>query len=459
MTRDAAIAAARKRFTSGAFREVLARRVAMRTESRRPDRRAELAAYLSDEIAPWLAAHGFRTETLTHASAPAPFLFAERIEDPALPTIFSYAHGDVVNGFDEGWSDDLSPWAITEVDGRWYGRGVADNKGQHTVNLEALAAVLETRGRLGFNTKILFDMGEEMGCPGLGPVVRENAEKLAAELLVASDGPRLAAGRPTLFMGARGAVDIVLTVTRRKGGHHSGNWGGLLANPAIELTHALASIVGPKGQIRVPGWTPERMPDSVRSALAGVTLERGPDDPEIDPDWGEPGLIPAEQLYGWCSFEILSQLVADPSAPVSAIPPSAWARCQLRFTADITPETILPALRRHLDAHGFGFVEAGLGEQPLVRATRLDPDDPVVARLAESVTRTLGRPPALLPNFGGTLPNDIFALDLGMKTIWVPHSYPGCRQHGTDEHVPAAIFEEGLAMMAGIFWDLGEPAG
>ena len=456
MSRDAAIANATGRLSSGAFREVLARRVAMRTESRRTDRAADIAAYLTDEIAPTLSAMGFESAILTHPAALAPFLFATRIEDPALPTVLCYAHGDVVNGLDEAWSDGRSPWRVEEVGDRWYGRGVADNKGQHTVNLEAMAAVIETRGRLGFNAKILFDMGEEMGSPGLGELVRENADMLAADLLIASDGPRLAATRPTLFMGARAAIDIVLSVTRRQGAHHSGNWGGLLANPAIELTHAIAAIVGPKGEIRVPGWRPHEMPASVRRALAGVALEPGPDDPQIDPDWGEPGLTPAEQVYGWCSFEILNQIVADPAAPVSAIPPSARAYCQLRFTADVDPGDVLPALRRHLDNKGFDFVDARLAKAEPARATRLDPEDPAVVRIAASVARTLGRPPVLLPNFGGTLPNDIFALDLGMKTIWVPHSYPGCSQHAPDEHVPVAILEEGLAIMAGIWWDLGE---
>ena len=60
-----------------------------------------------------------------------------------------------------------------------------------------------------------------------------------------------------------------------------------------------------------------------------------------------------------------------------------------------------------------------------------------------------------MPNFGGSLPNDVFSEGLGLPTIWVPHSYPGCGQHGADEHLPISIVREGLAIMAGIFWDLG----
>ena len=66
----------------------------------------------------------------------------------------------------------------------------------------------------------------------------------------------------------------------------------------------------------------------------------------------------------------------------------------------------------------------------------------------------------MLPNLGGSLPNDVFADILGLPTVWVPHSYPGCSQHAPDEHLAAgSIVREGLALMAGLYWDLGDPVG
>jgi len=89
-------------------------------------------------------------------------------------------------------------------------------------------------------------------------------------------------------------------------------------------------------------------------------------------------------------------------------------------------------------------------------ATRLDPDHPAAQWAVASVARTAGRAPAVLPNLGGSLPNDLFAQLLGMPTIWVPHSYAGCSQHAPDEHGLAPILREGLQVMTGLFWDLGE---
>src|ERR1043165_4916261 len=136
----------------------------------------------------------------------------------------------------------LSPWQLIERDGRHWGSRGVDNKGKHTINLAAVAAVLAVRGRLGFNAKWLIEMGEETGSPGLRELCAEHRDLLAAEVLIGSDGPRLTADRPTISLGTRGAFPIDIWIDAREGGHHSGNWGGLLSSPAIQLVHALATI-------------------------------------------------------------------------------------------------------------------------------------------------------------------------------------------------------------------------
>jgi len=90
------------------------------------------------------------------------------------------------------------------------------------------------------------------------------------------------------------------------------------------------------------------------------------------------------------------------------------------------------------------------------QASRLDPEDLWVVFTARSIERTTGRAPTVLPNLGGSLPNDSFADVLGLRTIWIPHSYAGCSQHAPDEHLLAPLAREGLGLMAGLFWDLGE---
>jgi acetylornithine deacetylase/succinyl-diaminopimelate desuccinylase-like protein len=455
MKRDDAIALAAKQFDGGEFKQLLARRIAIPTESQNPERADVLQRYLDEEIRPAFEAMGFECRTLTHPKARAPFLFAQRMEDPALPTVFGYGHGDVIRGLELEWKPGLSPWTLTESEGRWYGRGIADNKGQHTVNMQALANVISARGRLGFNAKYLIELGEETGSPGLRELCEENKQLFGADLLVASDGPRLRAERPTIFLGSRGALSFDLSIDARKGGHHSGNWGGLISNPGIQLAHAIATIVSPTGQIRIPEWVPKELPASVRRALADCEVDGGPDGPQIEPWWGEPGLTPAERVFGWCSFEVLAYKTGNPQTPVNAIPPSAWARCQLRFVVGTNPDEFLPTLRRHLDRQGFPMVKVASVREEMFHATRIDPDDPWVEWAAASLAKTTGKKTAVLPNLGGSLPNDIFTDILGLRTIWVPHSYPGCSQHAPNEHLPPELLREALQVMTGLYWDMG----
>jgi len=148
----------------------------------------------------------------------------------------------------------------------------------------------------------------------------------------------------------------------------------------------------------------------------------------------------------------------NPQAPVNAIPASAWARCQLRFVVGVDQEDILPALRRHLVTSGLDMVQVTPSPHDGVfPATRLDPEDPWARWAQASIARTTQKSPAILPNFAGSLPNDIFSEILELPTVWVPHSYPACSQHAPNEHLPVAIAREGLAMMAGLYWDLAEP--
>ena len=151
-------------------------------------------------------------------------------------------------------------------------------------------------GRLGFNLKILIETGEESGSPGLSEFCARYADDLAADLLIASDGPRVAADRPTVFLGSRGAAGFTLRVRLRDRSYHSGNWGGLLRNPATTLAGALASLVSGQGEILVPGLRPPPIPDVVRTALRTIQVGGDPGDPDIDEGWGEPGLTPAERV-------------------------------------------------------------------------------------------------------------------------------------------------------------------
>jgi acetylornithine deacetylase/succinyl-diaminopimelate desuccinylase-like protein len=457
MSREQAIAHAERYFDDGGFFADLARRVAIPTESQNPERGAELRRYLAEEMQPSFEKLGFRCTVLPNPSAGyGPFMVAERIEDPALVTVLSYGHADVIRGQEASWRKGLDPWKLQRDGERLYGRGTADNKGQHSINLAGAAAALATRGKLGFNLKVLIETGEEVGSPGLKAFCEKHKDLLKADVLIASDGPRLQPGQPTVFLGSRGAFNMDLVVDLRDGGHHSGNWGGLLANPGVILAHALASITGPKGEIKVAAWRPDSLTPAVREALSGLEVDGGADGPKVDPGWGEPGLTPAERVFGWSSFEVLAFTTGNPDKPVNAIPPRASCHCQLRYVVGVDPADIVPALQRHLAAEGFPMVKVTAAREGFFPATRLEPDHPWVKWTVRSIEKTSGQRTAVLPNLGGSLPNDVFSETLGLPTVWIPHSYASCSQHAPNEHMLAPVARDALRIMAGVMWDLGE---
>lgn len=458
-SRDAAIASAQGYFDDGGFTSDLTALVAIPSESQNPDARPELRRYLVEAMEPRLIASGFDCEIFDNPDPRGgPILIAERIEDPALPTVLSYGHGDVIRAQTDQWREGLHPFRLVEEGERLYGRGTADNKGQHLVNIAALEAVLATKGRLGFNVRIVIEMSEETGSAGLAAFFEAQKARLAADVLIASDGPRLQPDTPTIFMGSRGGVSFDLVLDLREGAHHSGNWGGLLADPAMILAHALASICDRRGQIKVPEWRPDSLTDDIRAALRDLPVEGG-DGPAIDTDWGEADLTPAERVFGWNSFAVLAMTSGVPDAPVNAISASARATCQLRYVVGTDPEDILPALRRHLDAGGFGAVAIHPHDRGFFAATRLSPDHPWVRFVETSLARTAGQAPHVLPNLAGSLPNDSFSDILGLPTVWIPHSYRGCSQHAPDEHVLKPVCRDALGLMAGLWWDIGETGG
>lgn len=455
-TRDGAIAAALADFDGGGFQDRLSELVAIPSTSQDSGHAADLVAYV-EHLRPWLMRMGFTVEIVPNpVEGLGPILLAERLE-AAGPTIITYGHGDTVRALTDQWTGGRDPWVLSDAGDRWYGRGTADNKGQHAINLTALEHVIVARsGVLGFSLKLVIETGEECGSAGLREVIAARREQLAADVLLASDGPRVHSQIVTLSTGTRGTFHFDLVVDVRPGGVHSGNWGGMTTDPAIVLCHAIASLADRHGRILVPGLLPPGLNPAVKQALAGLVLRAEGEAATIDPGWGEPGFTAAEKIYGWTSLIVLAMISGRPENPVNAVAPNASAHIQLRYTVDTDPATFERTLRDHLDAAGFADVRLVV-HGIRMPARRSDPDHAWVHWAVASIGRTLGERVQVIPNSGGGLPNDAFMDTLGVQLLWVPHSYNGCKQHGPDEHLLKAPARQGMAAFAGLWWDMGEP--
>jgi acetylornithine deacetylase/succinyl-diaminopimelate desuccinylase-like protein len=193
-TRDTAISTALGFFDAGSFRDRLAGLVAIPSTLQDDDHLPDVWRYLQEGIAPWVERMGF--SVVVHPNPVdgfGPILVAERIEDPSYRTVLTYGHGDTVRGLDDQWDAGLKPWELKEVGDRWYGRGTADNKGQHVVNLTALEHVIAARGgKLGFNVKLILETSEERGSTGLREFVAGNTTALAADVPIADGADGMA---------------------------------------------------------------------------------------------------------------------------------------------------------------------------------------------------------------------------------------------------------------------------
>lgn len=452
--RDTAIGCAKATISDGSFLKTLEERIAIRSESQDPAQRPAIMHYLQAQIIPQLERMGF-THQIHENPLPhgAPILTAARIEAEDLETVLFYGHGDVQPGREEKWRDGLSPWQLKVEGERVYGRGTADNKGQHSMVLAALETVLATRGRLGFNAKFFLEMSEEIGSPGIGEFVDAHRALLAADCFIGCDGPRSVPDLPALRLGSRGYKAFSLNVDLRDGSRHSGHWGGILKDAGLILAQALSSLADRNGKILVADWLPNSVDPRARKLLETVPF----DSSAADAGWGEPGLTTLEKICLWTSFSVTAFLTGNPEKPGSEVQGHARALCNIRYTVDVSEEDLLPALERHLQAHGFSEVKVqvernGTGVLP----SRTDPEDPWVGFCAGSITATLGKTPTILPNGSGTLPSCYFQNYLEIPVIWIPLSYPGCGQHGPNEHMLTSLFDEGISLMTGLIWDIGQ---
>lgn len=451
--KEKAVQHATQYFDKGYFKKDLAELISVKTESQNNE--CNLENYYDQNIIPMLVKMGFKCKVMENPLSKANIiLFAERIENAEFSTILTYGHGDVVLGQDSSWDNGLSPYKLIEKDNRYYGRGTADNKGQHLINIKALNSLLSVQKKLGFNFKILFEMGEEIGSPGLKAFCQQNKELLKADVFIASDGPRISQKIPTIFTGSRGGINFDLSVNLRDNAHHSGNFGGILKDPSIILSHAIASITDARGQINIPEWLPTSLTPDIKEILAKLPLVDAGFD--LDPDWGQKELTMTERVFGWNSFSVLAMLSGEPEAPLNAISGHARSTCQLRFVVGTDVNKIIPALRNHLNSFGFEDVNIHESEMIPFPATRLEMNNSWLSLITKSLENSMGGKIDLLPNLGGSLPNDSFSEVLELPTIWIPHSYAGCAQHSPNEHLSVPLARQALVCMTALFADLSK---
>jgi acetylornithine deacetylase/succinyl-diaminopimelate desuccinylase-like protein len=294
-------------------------------------------------------------------------------------------------------------------------RGGADNKGQHLANV--LGALDAARGgRAQWTVRVILDGEEEHGSPNLDAIARAHRERLSAELLIGSDGPKQN-NAPTLVMGVRGLVGVELVADNgRPASLHSGNYGNIVPNPVLPLARVIADI---EERVRAYGEAHDAFRREARELFAKW---------EDRAVW-TPFLRPTVNVNHFMTDG------ASPTARRTIIPRTAHARLDIRVTRDTPPAEMEAIVERvvaeHRDRTPGITITARCSSQPASYTSPMRPEFGWLLRLLEAHGDA---EPVALPTLGGTLPLWVFTETLGIPALWIPAANSDNQQHDVNEH-------------------------
>jgi acetylornithine deacetylase/succinyl-diaminopimelate desuccinylase-like protein len=392
---------------------------------------------------------------------------------PGTPHVLIYGHYDVQPpGPLADWR--TPPFEPDIRDGRMYGRGTGDNKGQHLAQLLGLRALNEVSGSLPCRVTVLLDGEEEIGSPNLAAAVTRRfpvggagvagdagqaggarAADGRPDLAVWSDGPVHESGRSTVVLGVRGIVMFRLRVTGAVAPLHSGNWGGVAPNAAWRLVHLLSSMRSPDGAVLIDGAHTGAAPLSPGedAALAALPVDVDEVLRELGVDSMEP---PADLGYyerlSRPTFSINSLTCEDADEHRTIIPNVAVAKCDMRLAGGQRVADVIGAIRRHVAMHD-PAVEVTFGGS--MEPQRTLPETPYTEAVIRGARAGLGEDPLLTPALGGSLPIAEFSDALGIPCYGVPLANVDERNHAPNENMEVGRFLRGISGAAGVLLALG----
>ncbi|MFE0460262.1 dipeptidase [Kitasatospora sp. NPDC058965] len=370
-------------------------------------------------------------------------VIGHRPAPPGAPTVLLYSHYDVQPPLDDAaWQS--PPFELTERDGRWYGRGAADCKGNIVMHLTALRALGDD---LPVGLKLVVEGSEEQGTGGLEAYVPDHADELRADALLVCDTGNAAVGVPTATTVLRGLANVVVTVDTLAGDMHSGMFGGPAPDALAALIRILDSLRDADGGTRIQGLEND-----------GSWPDLGYDEQQFRAD---AGVLDGVALLG--SGTVADRLWARPAVTVlgidcppvvgsaAAVPARARARVSLRVPPGTDPRAAAAALSAHLEAAAPWGARVAVAPESTGSPFRAATDGPAYGALDRAMRDAYGKPVSYLGQ-GGSIPlcNVLASTFPDAELILMGVEEPRCLIHAPNESVDPTEIER-MALVEALF--------
>ena len=385
-----------------------------------------------------------------------PLVYADWLHAPGKPTVLCYGHYDVQPADPlELWT--TGPFEPTERNGNLYARGACDDKGQMYMHIKAIEALRAANGRLPLNVKFLIEGEEEVGGASITKYVRENPEKLRADVALVSDTAMYADGIPTLCIGLRGLIYLEVEAVGPMRDLHSGLYGGAAPNAVFGLIELLAKAKDADGAIRIPG-----IYDSVEEP-ADAELRSWNSLPFSEQEFlaqevgssqltGEPGRSVLERVWSRPTLEVHGIAGGFTGAgSKTVIPAKAVAKVSLRLVPRQDPERVVAAFRQWVEDQTPRGIRTEVRVLNASPGLVVDPGHPAIQVAARAFADVLGRPTVFIRS-GGSIPivGD-FAAHLGIPTILMGFGLPDDGLHSPNEKYKIENYYSGIRTVAHFF--------
>ena len=408
-------------------------------------------------VADKLAEIGFSSEVIPTKGHP--IVCAESPKVEGAPTVLVYGHYDVQPADPlDLW--DSPPFEPEIRDGHIYARGATDDKGQVLTHVFSARTWLETVGALPVNLKYLIEGEEEVGSEALSEFVAENADRLACDCIVVSDGSQFGPGQPAITYGLRGIACFEITVKGPERDLHSGSFGGSITNPAVALSRMLTALINDDGKVQVPGFYEDVVPltDFEREQLAMLPFDEQQYFRQVgvSDSWGESGFSTLERRWARPTFDISGLTSGYQGEGAKTIIPSrASAKISFRLVPNQSPEAIGKALQTMLQELAPAGVIVEIEGMHGAPGLLVPLDSPYVTAASKALEQAFGRSPVMARE-GGSIP--VVATlhnELKADALLIGWGQDDDNPHSPNERFSVVDFHRGIRASAQLWKEIG----